>query len=93
MANGPVEEAWLDFRKKAIPPEASADQVEDMRLCFYAGATVLWNTIFKLSNGPGESHKDLSLMDSIDKNLHDFTTQKVHAVNRKYGKPKNYNLH
>lgn len=32
-----VEQEWLDFRIKAIPPTAGEMQAHDMRVAFYAG--------------------------------------------------------
>jgi hypothetical protein len=32
-----IEERWLGFRARCVPPEATPQQVENFRLVFYAG--------------------------------------------------------
>ena len=44
-----IEERWLGFRARCVPPEATPQQVENFRLVFYAGVQSMLDTTLYLA--------------------------------------------
>lgn len=72
MSEKRIGELWESYRQ-VLPRTASATQVIETRRAFYAGAQGLFHSILTMLE-PGEdaTDGDLSKMDAIQKELHDF---------------------
>lgn len=68
-----IEAGWVGLRIAAIPLDAPAIQLEEMRNAFFAGAQHLFGSIMTLLD-PGEepTAADMRRMDLIDKELKAF---------------------
>jgi len=61
-----ILEAWNSFRAAVYPPGTSAIQLEECRRAFYAGASSLWDAIFKcLDPGSDATKDDMDQMSAI----------------------------
>jgi hypothetical protein len=71
-----IEAGFLGLRKMAIARHASPEQIEDMRLAFFAGAQHLFASMMRMLD-PGEdpTDADLGRMDAIDRELQRFAEQ------------------
>jgi hypothetical protein len=70
QTRGFVRTAWLDYRKKVMPPEAPHVQVVESRRAFYAGAEMLMLEILRgLDPGPDASQGDMDLITDIHQEL------------------------
>jgi len=68
-----IESGFVIMRATAIHPDASPEQVEDMRSAFFAGAQHLWGSIMSmLDPGPNETPGDLRRMAKIQAELDRF---------------------
>lgn len=68
-----IEAGWISLRLAAVPLDAPAIQLEEMRNAFFAGAQHLFSSIMTiLDDGPNATDKDLNRMDLIDKELREF---------------------
>lgn len=68
-----IEAGWIGLRLAAIPDNASATQLEEMRNAFFAGAQHLFATIMSIMD-PGDetTADDLRRMGCINDELDDF---------------------
>ena len=68
-----IEKIWLEYRKKAIPPNAGDTQLTETKRAFYAGSLGLLKAIMcRLEDGLEPTKKDLDFMDSIADELNNF---------------------
>ena len=68
-----IEAGWIGLRLAAIPLDAPAIQLEEMRNAFFAGAQHLFSSIMMLlEEGPDATDSDVSRMDLIDRELREF---------------------
>jgi hypothetical protein len=63
MAADKIEEAWKSYSERVLNKEASAIQIHETKLAFFAGAVALWSTIMgeemsKLSEKESEAILD-----------------------------------
>ncbi|WLA80329.1 hypothetical protein [Bradyrhizobium elkanii] len=71
-----IEAGWVGLRLSAIPLDASAVQLNEMRMAFFAGAQHLFGSIMGiLDPGAEPTDKDLERMDLIDKELRNFINE------------------
>lgn len=71
-----VEAGWVGLRLAAIPLDASALQLDEMRNAFFAGAQHVFHSIMTILD-PGEEPTDADLlrMELIDQELRSFIQQ------------------
>lgn len=79
-----IEAGFVGLRLAAIPLDASAVQIEEMRNAFFAGAQHLFSSIMTIMEPDAEpTDKDLERMDLIDRELkkfiNDFTLRHTRA--------------
>ena len=68
-----IEAGWVALRLQAVPHNAPAVQLQEMRMAFMAGAQHLFGSILSiLDPGLEETDADLSRMDLIHKELAAF---------------------
>lgn len=68
-----IEAGWVALRIQAIPLNASAVQLQEMRMAFMAGAQHLFASMMGiLEEGVMETENDLRRMDLINKELEAF---------------------
>lgn len=68
-----IEAGWVSLRLAAIPPNAPAVQLQEMRNAFFAGAQHLFSSIMTILDPDGEpTADDLKRMDLIDNELCEF---------------------
>jgi hypothetical protein len=68
-----IEAGWVGLRIAAIPLDAPAIQLEEMRNAFFAGAQHLFSSIMTiLDEGEEPTEGDLTRMDKIEKELKGF---------------------
>jgi hypothetical protein len=68
-----IEAGWIGLRIAAVPLDASALQLQEMRMAFFAGAQHLLASIMTILEPDAEpTHKDLERMDLIQRELQDF---------------------
>jgi hypothetical protein len=68
-----IEAGWVSLRIMVIPPTAGADQLNDMRFVYMAGAQHLFSSIMTiLEPGQMETEADVSRLDLIAKELETF---------------------
>lgn len=68
-----IEAGWVAMRLHAIPLNAPAIQLQEMRLAFMAGAQHLfWSMLAMLDPEPEETPDDMGRMDLIHKELEAF---------------------
>ena len=68
-----IEAGWVSLRLAAIPLDASAIQLQEMRMAFFAGSQHLFGSIMSILD-PGEepTEKDMERMDLIQRELQIF---------------------
>ncbi len=68
-----IEAGWSAMREMAIPTNASSNQVDDMRMAFFAGAQHLWSSVLTILSPDAEpTEKDIQRMELIDRELRAF---------------------
>jgi hypothetical protein len=68
-----IEAGWIGLRLAAVPPDASAVQLDEMRTAFFAGAQHLFSSIMTILEPDAEpTDKDLERLDLIDRELQSF---------------------
>lgn len=68
-----IEAGWAGLRLTAMHPEAPPNQLDEMRMAFFAGAQHLFSSIMGILEPDAEpTAKDLIRMDQIDKELKRF---------------------
>jgi hypothetical protein len=68
-----VEAGWMSFKLTTIPENAPANQLEEMRNSFYAGAQHLLGSIMSMFEpGAEPTEKDLRRMTLINEELERF---------------------
>lgn len=68
-----VKAGWVLFEAYTMPPTAGADQRNDMRIAFFAGAEHVFHTILSImEEGEEPTEADLSRMDKINDELMHF---------------------
>lgn len=82
-----VEAGWVSLRLAAIPLDAPAIQLEEMRNAFFAGAQHLFSSIMTILEPDAEpTEKDLERMDLIDRELkafiNDFSVRRLPTEGR-----------
>ncbi|MCY4429222.1 MAG: hypothetical protein OXC11_02365 [Rhodospirillales bacterium] len=72
----PIGDAFEKYRRMVVSAEAGAVQVAETRQAFFAGATVLFETIMAVLD-PGEepTADDLKAMETLDAELRAFGSQ------------------
>ena len=83
-----IEAGWTMFRKAVIRPDAPAQQLQDMRLAFFAGAQHLFGSLNGIMDADAEpTEADLSRMSSIDRELRVFIEQFKAGLAKRGGQP------
>ena len=68
-----IEAGWVALRIQAIPNNAPAVQLQEMRMAFMAGAQHLFSSIMTiLEDGVMETEADMTRMELISKELETF---------------------
>jgi hypothetical protein len=68
-----IEAGWVGMRLYVIPHNAPKEQLEEMRLAFFAGAQHLLGSIFSIMDEGNEpTEADLRRMDLIHNELNEF---------------------
>lgn len=68
-----IEAGWVGLRLAAIPFDAPALQIEEMRNAFFAGASYLYSSIMTIMDADREpTDADLARMEKIDAELKAF---------------------
>jgi len=68
-----IELAWNSYRKFVIPIDASDTQVTETRQAFYAGASILFETLLRaLEPGEEETEADIQVMASLQAEVDEF---------------------
>lgn len=71
-----IEAGWVGMRMMALPKDAPAIQIEEMRNAFFAGAQHLFGSIISMLGPEAEPNDtDLRRMDLIDAELRQFIKQ------------------
>lgn len=71
-----IEAAWEAYLANVVPRSASAEQVNDMRNSFYAGAVTLYNGIMgNLTPGPRTEDGDLAMLEGIQHELEEHALE------------------
>lgn len=79
-----IEAGWLGLRIAAVPLDAPAIQLENMRNAFFAGARHLMTTILNIMDDDrGPTDDDLHRMDQIEAELDAF----IAAFELKHARP------
>lgn len=70
-----IAAGWAAFRLTVVSPDAPQEQLDEMRLAYFAGSQHLYASIMSMLD-PGEdpSAGDTSRMELIDKELNEFAT-------------------
>lgn len=79
-----IEAGWVGLRIAAIPLDASAVQLDEMRNAFFAGAQHLFGSVMTIMDpGVGPTEKDIERIALIARELRafikDFTTRNLPA--------------
>lgn len=69
-----VGAAWRDYMTKVIPPEASADQLEESRRCFYAGAATIFDAMTAMGDDSVTEAEGVARLESITAELGEYIT-------------------
>ena len=68
-----IEAGWVGLRLAAIPLDAGAVQLDEMRNAFFAGAQHLFGSLMDILEPDAEpTEKDMQRMDLIDQELRNF---------------------
>lgn len=68
-----ISKAWEGYRRHVLPSDAPEVQVTECRQAFYAGASVLFQSLLgTLDPGLEPTDADMVRMESIDKELREF---------------------
>ena len=68
-----IEAGWISLRIAAISPKAGPDQLDEMRMAFFAGAQHLFGSIMQALDEDAEpTDDDLRRMDQINAELQIF---------------------
>lgn len=69
-----IQEQWIDYRKKVVPPDAPDVQIQETRRGFYAGALAILQMQFAVSGGEEELSDDagVALIESWHQECADF---------------------
>lgn len=68
-----IEAGWIGLRLAAVPDNASAVQLEEMRNAFFAGAQHLFSSMMSIMEpGSEPTANDIARMSYIDAELQDF---------------------
>jgi hypothetical protein len=71
-----IEAGWVGLRAAVIPPEASAEQLDDMRNAFFAGAQHLFASIMTILDEDKEpTEDDLHRLSMINQELQKFVEE------------------
>ena len=83
-----IAAGWESYRRLVVPSTVSQVQVDECKLAFYAGATVLFYSILKsLDEGDEPTEGDLQKMDDIHEEIERFTTTFDQQVIKRRGNP------
>lgn len=82
-----IEAGWVGLRLAAVPLDAPAIQLEEMRNAFFAGAQHLFSSIMTIMEADREpTAKDLDCMNQIDRELkafiNDFSVRRLKTEGR-----------
>ena len=68
-----IEAGWMGLRSMAVPPNAPAIQIDEMRNAFFAGAQHLFSCIMRtLDPGEEPTDADMARLDKIHTELDAF---------------------
>lgn len=68
-----IEAGWLSLKALWIAPDAPQEQIDQLRMAFFAGAQHLFGSIMSfLDAGEEPTERDLRRMDMVDKELRAF---------------------
>lgn len=71
-----VESGWMGLRLVAVPHNASPEQLDDMRMAFFAGAAHLFSAIMlSLDDGTEPTDADISKMHLVQEELARFSIE------------------
>ena len=81
-----IEAGWISLRAAAIPERATAAQLDDMRMAFFAGAQHLFGSINSIMD-PGDDAEptdaDLNRMSQINDELQRFVVEMKELLKRR----------
>jgi hypothetical protein len=80
-----VEAGWVSYLIAVIPADAVPPQIEESKLCFFAGAQYLFDLVVTILRGDEPSGDDLDRLDVIEKELAAFVedlTRRIPTVGR-----------
>jgi len=70
-----IEAGWIAYRHLVLPKGASAVQIEECRIAFFAGAQHLFGSVLTMLDPEAEpTARDLSRMHQINAELRSFIT-------------------
>ncbi|KYC42096.1 hypothetical protein WA1_19035 [Scytonema hofmannii PCC 7110] len=67
-----IEQEWLDFRKKVIPHNASAVQVNEMKKAYYMGAYAMLQLSKALGDEDISEEEGVQFLEQNENFLHHF---------------------
>jgi hypothetical protein len=67
-----ISAAWASFEKVVVPPLASEDQRQDMRVAFYAGATTVLGTLGEIASDRVSEEDGMNQLGAMTREAHDF---------------------
>ena len=67
-----IEQKWLEYRSLVVPPNASAEQLKQLRWAFYGGASVLLLSIVAELGEDGEDERDVARLHALKDEIEDF---------------------
>lgn len=68
-----IEQGWNSYRKHVVPADAPEVQVNECRNSYYAGALILFESIFMIMDDDREpTAQDLQRMSDIQAELQEF---------------------
>lgn len=77
-----IEFGWLSLKRQWIPPTAGMDQINDMRMAFFAGAQHLWACVNSLMTEDREpTEADMLRLSRINLELSNFYTELKRCAN------------
>ncbi|WP_028164142.1 hypothetical protein [Bradyrhizobium elkanii] len=81
-----IEAGWVGLRLAVLHPNAPKDQLDEMRMAFFAGAQHLFSSIMVIMDSDREpTPADLHKMDLIDQELRKFAREFELRVARSRG--------
>lgn len=70
MSKGILEKEWTIYKKKCVPPEASQQQLGDLKCAMYAGASIVLAYLMKAGRLPED--ESFKILDSLLSETEEF---------------------